>query len=123
MRIAIPNTDGQIAEAFESAGSFRLFNLENGEIVSNVTLPAFGSGSESMAEFLKIARADVLICGGITAESRKRLALSGLAVYPGFGGSADDAARAFAAGGLKHDDGHDCAHCTKDCAQHSHDHS
>ena len=123
MRIAIPHTDGQIAEAFESAGSFKLFNLENGQIISEVTLPAFGSGGESMAEFLKIARADVLICGGITAKSRQLVMGSGLAVYPGFGGSADDAARAFAQGGLKHDDGHDCAHCKQDCAQHNHGHA
>jgi len=123
MRIAIPHTDGQIAAEFESAASFRLFNLENGQIVSDVTLPAFGAGSESMAEFLKIARADVLICGGITARSRQLVTAAGIAVYPGFGGAAEDAARAFALGGLKHDDGHDCAHCTQDCAHHSHDHA
>ena len=123
MRIAIPHTDGQIAAEFESAASFKLFNLENGEIVSEVTLPAFGSGSEAMAEFLKIARADVLICGGITAKSRQLVMGSGLAVYPGFGCGADDAAKAFALGGLKHEDGHDCANCKQDCAQHSHGHS
>ena len=123
MRIAIPHKDGQIAEVFETAAAFKLFNLENGEIVSSVALPAFGTGGEAMAEFLKAARADVLVCGGITARTRQLVAASGLAVYPGFGGSADDAARAFASGGLKHDDGHDCANCKQDCAHHSHDHA
>ena len=103
MRIAIPHTDGQIAAEFESAASFKLFNLENGEIVSEVTLPAFGSGSEAIAEFLKIARADVLICGGITAKSRQLVMGSGLAVYPGFGGGAGRAGGNALRGGLSGD--------------------
>ena len=98
MRIAIPfeKDSGRIAPQFEEAASFKLYNLLNDVIVSDLTLPSFGSGSDAMVEFLKTARADVLICGGITGQSRRTLAASGFVAYPGFGGSADDAARAFA---------------------------
>ena len=98
MRIAVPfdKAAGTIAEQFERTEAFRLYNLENGQIVSSLSLPAFGTGNEAMAEFLKTARADVVICGGITARGRQLLGSEGIAVYPGFGGSADDAAQAFA---------------------------
>ena len=98
MRIAVPfdKAAGTIAEQFDRTEAFRLYNLENGQIVSSLSLPAFGTGNEAMAEFLKTARADVVICGGITARGRQLLGSEGIAVYPGFGGSADDAAQAFA---------------------------
>ena len=124
MRIAVPfdKAAGTIAEQFDRTEAFRLYNLENGQIVSSLSLPAFGTGNEAMAEFLKTARADVVICGGITARGRQLLGSEGIAVYPGFGGSADDAAQAFAAGSLSHGEGHDCAHCTQDCSHHGHEH-
>ena len=125
MRIAIPfdKAGGSITEQFESTDTFKLYNLEDGKIVSELTVPAFGQGNEALSEFLKTARADVLICGGITAAGRRLLGAAGIAVYPGFGGGADDAARAFAVGGLRHEEGHDCAHCTQDCEHHSHQHA
>ena len=120
MRIAIPyeKETGAISEQFEQAASFRLYNLEEGKSVSSLPIAAYGTGDESLTEFLKAARADVLICGGVTARARRLLGEAGIAVYPGFGGAADDAARAFAQGGLSHGEGHDCAHCTQDCSHH-----
>ena len=87
MRIAVPfdKAAGTIAEQFDRTEAFRLYNLENGQIVSSLSLPAFGTGNEAMAEFLKTARADVVICGGITARGRQLLGAEGIAVYPGFG--------------------------------------
>ena len=119
MRIAIPfeKDSGRIAPQFEEAASFKLYNLLNDVIVSDLTLPSFGSGSDAMVEFLKTARADVLICGGITGQSRRALAASGFVAYPGFGGSADDAARAFAAGSLQASMSGECAGCSENCGE------
>lgn len=123
MRIAVPysKASGEIAPAFAEAESFRLYNVEGDKIVSDLAIPAFGAGEQAMLETLRAARADVLICGGITKSARKLVAAAGIAAWPGFGGSADDAARAFVTGGLKHDDGHDCANCTRDCDHHHHE--
>ena len=123
MRIAVPysKASGEIAPAFAEAESFRLYNVEGDKIVSDLAIPAFGAGEQAMLETLRSARADVLICGGITKSARKLVAAAGIAAWPGFGGSADDAARAFVTGGLKHDEGHDCANCTRDCDHHHHE--
>ena len=120
MRIAIPfdKADGAIAADFAGAADIRLYTLEGTQIVSTLSLPAFGQGGEAVLDTMKAAKADVLICGGITRAHRQAAAAAGIMVYPGFGGSADDAARAFAAGSLTHGEGHDCANCTRDCDHH-----
>ena len=122
MRIAIPynKNNGEIAPVFAESESFKLYNVEGEKIVSELTIPAFGAGEQAMLDTLQAARCDVLICGGVTKGARKLVAAAGIAAYPGFGGSADDAAKAFAMGGLKHDEGHDCANCTHDCDHHHH---
>ncbi len=115
MRIAIPFDNGNIAGQFEETGFFKLFNLEDGKIVSDVVIPSFGGDAGALAGYLRTVRADVLICGGIRAEARRLLAGAGVAVYPGMGGSADDAARAFASGSF-HPGG--CGHDHADCREH-----
>ena len=122
MRIAIPfdKADGTIAPAFAEAVSFKLYNAEGDRIVSDLSIPAFGAGERAMLDTLQAARCDVLICGGITKSARKLVAAAGIAVTPGFGGSADDAAKAFVTGALQHEEGHDCANCTHDCDHHHH---
>ena len=119
MRIAIPfeKDSGQVAPQFEEAAGFKLYNLVNNEIVSELTLPSFGSGSAAMLDFLKAANADILICGGITGDARKALASVGLVSYPGFGGKADDLARAFASGSLQQSVSGECAGCTEGCGE------
>ena len=122
MRIAIPynKADGEIAPAFAETECFKLYNAEGDKIVSDLSIPAFGAGEQSMLDTLQAARADVLICGGITKNARKLVAAAGIAAWPGFGGRADDAAKAFVTGALKHGEGHDCANCSHDCDHHHH---
>ena len=119
MRIAIPfdKESGQVAPQFEDAAGFKLYNLVNGEILSDLTLPSFGNGSAAMLDFLKTANADVLICGGITGESRRAVSAAGFASYPGFGGKADDLAAAFASGALQQSMSGECAGCTEGCGE------
>ena len=119
MRIVIPYDNGEIAPQLEEAGVFKLYNLENGQILSEVTVPAFGSGEVELAGFLQTVRADVLICGGIRAEARKRAAAAGIAVWPGLGGRADDAARAFAAGSFRAAAGCGHDHSHESCDEHN----
>ena len=117
MRIAIPYDNGNIFPHFGHAEMFKLYNLEDGQIVSGLTIPTFGSGHAAMAEFLKTARADVLICGGIGGSAQRAVASLGIAIYPGFGGSADDAVRAFASGSLQRGASHDCESCSESCGE------
>ena len=117
MRIAIPmeKESGQVASQFDEATAFKLYNLVNNEIVSDLTLPSFGTGSAAMLEFMKAANADVLVCNGISGQSRRALAAVGLVSYPGFGGKADDLAKAFASGSLQQSISGECAGCSESC--------
>ncbi len=117
MRIAIPyvKDGGQIGEQFDSAENVKLYNLEGDRIVSELVIPSFCRGLDPMLELLKAAKADILICGGITGEARQALAVSGVMSYPGFGGAADDAARAFASGSLQQAMSGECASCAENC--------
>ena len=119
MRIAIPyeKESGQVASRFEDAAAFKLYNLVNNEILSDLSLPSFGSGSTAMLDFLKAANADVLICSGITGEARRALTAAGIASYPGFGGKADDLAKAFSAGSLQQSMSGECAGCADSCGE------
>lgn len=117
MRIAIPieKDSGQISERFGAAQSVKLYNLEGEKIVSELVIPGFGEGDEVMVELMKAAKADVLICGGIAGGARQALGSAGIVSYPGFGGAADNAARAFAAGSLQQAMSGECASCDGDC--------
>ena len=82
MRIAIPyeKDTGAIAEQFDQATDFKLYNLTDGKLGSSVGIPAFELGDQAMTELLQSARADVLICGGVTARARQLLGAAGIAV-------------------------------------------
>ena len=117
MRIAIPAEDGKIFSPFTETKAFTLYNLDGSTVVSTVTIPSVGGGEEDRARLLRSARADVVICGGVTAGARRALGELGIAVYPGFGGRCDDAAAAFASGAMGPGHVHDCASCTENCGE------
>ncbi len=119
MRLVIPYDNGQIASSFEEALTFKLYNLENSEIVSQVTVPAFSRGGAELAAYLQTVRADVLICSGIGADAQRRAAAAGIAVWPGLAGRADDAALAFAAGSFRAAAGCGHEHSHESCDEHS----
>ena len=65
MRIAVPYEDGEIFQHFGHTEQFKLYDVEDGKIVSEQIVPASGSGHGALAGFLKAAQADALVCGGI----------------------------------------------------------
>lgn len=67
MRIAVTydKENGQIFQHFGHTEQFKLYQVENGRVVSSVTLPTNGTGHGALAALLAQMKADVLICGGI----------------------------------------------------------
>ena len=122
MRIAVTYDNGEIFQHFGHTEQFKLYDAEDGRIVSEQIVPTNGSGHGALAGFLKAAQADALICGGIGMGARNALAEAGIALYGGVTGSADEAAKALAAGTLQfdpeakcdhhdhHGEGHECGH-------------
>ena len=95
MKIAVPYNNGEIFEHFGKTENFKVYEVENDDIVSTEVLAASGSGHSALAGFLAENGIDILICGGIGGEAMAALADAGIGVYPGQKGDADVAVASF----------------------------
>jgi len=110
MRIAVTYENGEIFQHFGHTKAFKLYDVENGEIVAEQVVSTFENGHGALAGFLKAAEVDALICGGIGPGAQNALAEAGIALYGGVSGSADAAAKALAEGALVYDPDAHCDH-------------
>ena len=110
MRIAVTYENGEIFQHFGHTEQFKLYDVEDGRIVSEQIVPTNGSGHGALAGFLKAAQADALICGGIGMGAQSALAEAGIQLYGGVSGPADAAAQALAEGKLAYDPNAKCDH-------------
>ncbi|MBR3750196.1 MAG: dinitrogenase iron-molybdenum cofactor biosynthesis protein [Clostridia bacterium] len=116
MKIAITYKDGQVFQHFGHTEQFKIYNLENGEIVSSKVISTQGSGHSALAGMLAILKVEALICGGIGGGARDALDKAGIRIYGGVKGDADAAALSLAKGELLFDPDAKCDH-------HDHEHT
>lgn len=109
MKIAVTYDNGEIFQHFGKTESFKVFDINEGQIISSEVISSEGQGHEALATVLKDHNIVLLICGGIGAGARAALAEAGIAVIGGVSGSADEAAAAFLKGELE-DSEEVCAH-------------
>ena len=110
MRIAVTYEKGEVFQHFGHCEQFKLFDVEEGKITGEQVVDSNGSGHGALAGFLQAAGVDTLICGGIGMGAQMALADAGIRLYAGVQGSADEAAKAFAAGTLEFDPDAHCDH-------------
>ena len=110
MRIAVTYENGEIFQHFGHTGQFKLYDVEDGQIVSSEIVDTHGSGHGALAGVLRALKVDALICGGIGGGAQMALAQAGIRLYGGVSGNADEAARALAAGTLAYDANVMCSH-------------
>ena len=110
MRIAVTYENGEVFQHFGHTEQFKLYDIEDGKIVSEQIVPTNGSGHGALAGFLKAAQVDALICGGIGMGAQNALAEANIKLYGGVSGSADTAAQALADGSLQYDPAAKCDH-------------
>lgn len=115
MRIAVTYENGQIFQHFGHTGQFKVYDVEEGKILSSEVVSTNGSGHGALAGVLGALHADVLICGGIGGGAQAALAQAGIQLYGGVSGSADEAVAALLAGNLNFDPAVHCSH-------HDHEH-
>lgn len=118
MRIAATYDNGEIFQHFGKTEYFKLYEVEDGAIVSSEVISSNGSGHGALAGILAERAVDVLICGGIGGGALQALADAGIAVCAGANGDADQAVSAYMNGTLvhteatchhhDHEDGHQC---------------
>ncbi|MBR5089183.1 MAG: DUF134 domain-containing protein [Ruminiclostridium sp.] len=115
MRIAVTYENGNIFQHFGRTEQFKLYDIENGAVKSSEVVGTNGAGHGALAGFLRSAGADMLICGGIGGGAQMAMQESGIALYAGNSGSADDAVNAYLAGTLAQNTEANCDH-------HGHEH-
>ena len=109
MTIAVTYENGNVFQHFGHTAQFKLFEAENGRILSSRIVDTNGSGHGALAGFLARHNVDVLICGGIGGGARVALEQAGIQLFGGVRGDADEAAENFVAGTLQFDP---CARCS-----------
>ena len=116
MRIAVTYENGEIFQHFGHTEQFKLYDVEDGKIVSQQVIDTNGYGHGALAGFLNAVHADVLICGGIGMGAQMALSDAGIRLCAGVSGSADAATKAFAEGKLEFGSDANC-----NCHEHHHE--
>ncbi len=122
MRIAVTYDHGKVFQHFGHTEQFKLYDVQDGRITDEQVVDTDGYGHGALAGFLQAAQVDALICGGIGMGAQMALADAGIRLYAGVQGSADEAARALAAGTLAYDPDARCNHHEHHQGDCGHDH-
>lgn len=110
MRIAVAYENGNIFQHFGRTEQFKLYDIEDGQVVKSEIIGTNGSGHGALAGVLAAVQADALICGGIGGGAQMALEQAGIRLYGGASGNADEAVNAFVAGRLAFDPDVHCGH-------------
>ena len=110
MRIAVAYENGEVFQHFGHTEQFGLYEVTDGKITDERIVDTAGAGHGALADFLRAAGADALICGGIGPGARTALAEAGIKLYAGVRGPADAAVKALAEGTLAFDPDARCNH-------------
>lgn len=127
MKIGVTYENGQIFQHFGHTEQFKIYEVEDGKVVSSKVVDTAGSGHGALAGFLNNYQVDTLICGGIGAGAQNALASAGIKLYGGVSGDADAAVEALLNNTLaynpdvhcdhhSHSEGHSCG--SHGCGEH-----
>jgi FKBP-type peptidyl-prolyl cis-trans isomerase 2/predicted Fe-Mo cluster-binding NifX family protein len=118
MKIAVTYDNGNVFQHFGRTENFKVYEVEDGKVVSSEVMNSNGVGHEALAWLLKDCAVDALICGGMGQGAQDALAEAGIEVCAGAEGDADAAVEAFLRGELVNT-GVNCDHHDH---EHGHDH-
>lgn len=110
MKIAVTYENGQIFQHFGHTSQFKVYEIQNNQIVSSQVVDTAGSGHGALAGFLMEHGIDTLICGGIGGGAQNALAQAGIKLYGGVVGDADAAVQALLENNLQFNPNVHCSH-------------
>ena len=117
MRIAVTYENGNVFQHFGHTEQFKIYDVQDGKIISSEIIGSNGSGHGALAYLLSDHAIDVLICGGIGGGAQAALSERGIELCAGAAGNADEAVAAYLRGELMntgancnhHGEGHSCS--------------
>ena len=122
MKIAVTYDNGNIFQHFGKTENFKVYEVEDNQVVSSEVIGSNGTGHGALAGLLSEQGVDVLIGGGICGGAQAALAEAGVELCSGAEGDVDAAVEAYLNGTLTsagatcdhhdHEEGHSCGdHC------------
>lgn len=117
MKIAVTYDNGNIFQHFGRTEYFKVYEVEDGKVISSEVIGSNGVGHGALAGLLAGQSVDVLICGGIGGGAQAALAETGVELCAGAQGDADQAVESYLKGEListgancdhHHEEGHSC---------------
>ena len=118
MKIAVTYDNGTIFQHFGRTENFKVYEIEDGKVVSSEVIGSNGIGHGALAGLLSDQDIQVLICGGLGGGAMNALQSAGIEVVAGASGNTDEAVEAFLKGELvssgancdhhHHDGDHEC---------------
>ena len=120
MKIAITSDKetGNVFQHFGKTQFFKIYQIQDGKIVSSEVIDNGGNGHHELPPYLKNLGIETLILGNRGQGAIDAIAASGLKEMPGITGNADNAAELFAKGELKPNFTAKCSHH----GEHNNDH-
>jgi FKBP-type peptidyl-prolyl cis-trans isomerase 2/predicted Fe-Mo cluster-binding NifX family protein len=100
MKIAVTYDNGNVFQHFGRTEQFKVYDVEDGKIVSSEIMGTNGIGHEALAGLLAQYSIDALICGGMGQGAQDALAEAGIDVCAGAEGDTDAAVEAYLRGEL-----------------------
>lgn len=101
MKIAVTYENGNVFQHFGHTENFKIYEIENGAVVSSEIIGTEGAGHEALAGFLAQQNVQVLICGGMGSGAQAALQEAGIIVFSGAEGDCDEAVVAFLSGEMQ----------------------
>ena len=91
MKIAVTYDNGNIFQHFGKTENFKVYEVEDNQVVSSEVIGSNGTGHGALAGLLSEQGVDVLICGGIGGGAQAALAEAGVELCSGAEGDVDAA--------------------------------
>ena len=118
MKIAVTYDNGNIFQHFGKTENFKVYEVEDNQVVSSEVIGSNGTGHGALAGLLSEQGVDVLICGGIGGGAQAALTEAGIELCAGAQGNTDQVVEAYLKGELEssgvncdhhhHEEGHSC---------------
>ena len=100
MKIAVTYDNGNVFQHFGRTEQFKIYDVENGKVVSSEVIGNDGLGHGALAGLLANNAINVLICGGLGGGAMNALTSAGIEVVAGATGNTDAAVEAYLKGEL-----------------------
>ena len=100
MKIAVTYDNGEVFQHFGHTENFKVYEVEDGKVVSSEIIASNCSGHDALAGFVAGEGIAVVLCGGIGEGAQNALSEAGIEVISGTEGNTDEVVEAYLRGEL-----------------------